>query len=283
VLKPPNGGVFRRSLKTRPCVELLSQYVYRPLAHLVVIALLPLGVAPTVLVATHTLLGMSCGWLIATGRYGWAAVLIQVKTVLDNADGQLARAGGKATEIGRYADTEGDLVVNVALFAGIGWVSGAWVWSVIALVGLTLLLSCDFNAEWMYRRANDLVDDPPADTSRENQFVLRLLRRVYTAIFLPQDRTIRHLSEARFDAVMAARQLDPVSLDGARRRYHDRLTLWVLANFELTTQLAVLGLCLWAGHPTWYLWFVTVSALTVVPLQLRREYLARTALVGSPP
>ncbi len=259
--------------------------MYRPLAHLVVLVLLPLGVAPTVLVTSHTMLGVFCGWLIASGRFGLAAVLIQVKTVLDNADGQLARASGKTTEIGRYADTEGDLVVNVALCAGIGWLTGSWVLSAVALVALTLLLSCDFNADWLYRQANGVLDDPPVDSSSENQIVLRALRRVYTVVFLPQDRAIRQLSDARFRAVTKTRDRDPltrdpVELDRLQRRYHDRFSLWVLANLELTTQLAVLGLCLWFRHPGWYLWFVIGGALTVLPLQLRREYLTRTAMAG---
>ena len=51
-------------------------------------------------------------------------VLLQLKTVLDNADGQLARASGRVTLTGRYLDTEADLVVNAALFAALGYVTG---------------------------------------------------------------------------------------------------------------------------------------------------------------
>jgi archaetidylinositol phosphate synthase len=267
------GGLFQRSLKSRPCIELLSQYLYRPFAHLVVVALLPLGVAPTVLVATHTVLGVTCGWLIAAGHVRVAAILIQVKTVLDNADGQLARASGKTSEIGRYADTEGDLLVNAAMFAGVAYATGAWALSALALIALTLLLSCDFNAEWLYKRAHGLADEAVTDSSNENQVILRALRNVYRVVFLPQDRAIRRVSDARFASL--SRSFDDHQRVTAERRYHDRFTLWVLANLELTTQLAVLGLCLWFRRPTWYLWFVLVGALSIVPLQLRRELRAR--------
>ena len=51
------------------------------------------------------------------GRFLLAALLIQLKTVLDNADGQLARLSGRITAFGRYLDSELDLFVNAALFA----------------------------------------------------------------------------------------------------------------------------------------------------------------------
>ena len=46
-----------------------------------------------------------------------AALLVQLKTLLDNADGQLARLTGRTSAFGRYLDSEVDLLVNAALFA----------------------------------------------------------------------------------------------------------------------------------------------------------------------
>ena len=54
-----------------------------------------------------------------------AAVLLQVKTVLDGADGQLARALDRVTVLGRYLDSESDLLVDAALFAALGSVDRA--------------------------------------------------------------------------------------------------------------------------------------------------------------
>ena len=55
----------------------------------------------------------------AQGRFLLAAILVQAKTVLDNADGQLARLSGRITAFGRYLDSELDLFVNAALFAAV--------------------------------------------------------------------------------------------------------------------------------------------------------------------
>jgi archaetidylinositol phosphate synthase len=249
----------------------MSKYVFRPLAHPVVVGLTTLGIAPTTVVLAHTCLGLFGAGLVAQGHYGLAAVLIQVKTVLDGADGQLARSTGKVTETGRFADTEGDIVVNLGLFIAIGIATDQWLVPSIAFVALTLLLSCDFNAEWLYERAVGSPEKPAVDSSAENQVVLRFLRGFYRVVFLPQDQMIRAFSRARF--VSASEGSDPGQSGEVERRYNDRFTLWVLANLELATQLAVLGLCLVIGKPAWYLWFVIVGASLLVPMQLRREWL----------
>jgi hypothetical protein len=54
----------------------------------------------------------------------------------------------------------------------------------------------------------------------------------------------------------------------------------VLANLGLSTQLAVLGVCLILGVPVVYLWLV-IACVPVLPLlQLRRERLARTVVLA---
>ena len=63
--------------------------------------------------------------------------------------------------------------------------------------------------------------------------------------------------------------------------YNDRATVAVLANLGLSTQLAVLGVCLAAGQPRVYLWLTLVALACLPLLQLRRETLARRALDGA--
>ena len=64
-------------------------------------------------------------------------------------------------------------------------------------------------------------------------------------------------------------------LDAARSAYRDRLTLDVLANLGLTTQLLVLGICLALGVPAVYPWLVLGCLILLVPLQLRAEQRVR--------
>ncbi|MFN3267044.1 MAG: CDP-alcohol phosphatidyltransferase family protein [Deinococcales bacterium] len=263
-------STFEKSLKPRPRVEYVSEYGFRRLAHFVVLLLLPLKVAPTNLVIFHTVLGVVAGFFIAQNQLIWAAVLIQIKTVLDNADGQLARASGMVSEIGRYADTEGDFVVNLALFAGLGALTGQWFLATLSFVIFTLMLSLDFNWEYLYRLEREEYFRPAPDTSKENQKILGLLEQFYKTVFLPQDNLIRRFCEARF-AALYAKNPNPTTQAKARLAYYEADSLLVLANLELSTQLLVLGLLLVVGLPHLFLWFVVACGVVCVLLQSRRE------------
>ncbi len=282
--EPANDSksVYQRSLKPRPRIEFSSEYFFRPIAHLVVQLLLPLKTQPTYLVVFHTCLGVLCGVFIAKGELLLPAILIQVKTVLDNADGQLARASNMISEIGRYLDTEGDTLVNAALFAGLGIVTGAWFLAILAFITFTLLLSFDFNWEYLYLLERNEPFRASPDTSQENQTVLKFLERVYAGFFKPQDIAIRKFSEARFESIYQNNP-NPNARASARLEYYEADSLLVLANLELSTQLAVLGLCLVFGVSELFLWFVLLCGLTVVVLQIRREARAKTVLLGQNP
>jgi archaetidylinositol phosphate synthase len=270
-------NTFEKSLKARPRIEYISEYGFRKLAHLVVLILLPLRVAPTNLVIFHTILGVIAGVLIARGEFIWAALLIQIKTILDNADGQLARASGMVTEIGRYADTEGDFIVNIALFAGLGIYTGQWFLALLAFMIFTLMLSLDFNWEYLYRLERQEYFRPAPDTSKENQTVLRFLENFYARVFKPQDNLIRAFCEQRFEIVYAQNP-NATTQKAARLAYYEADSLFVLANLELSTQLLLLGICLVLGVPQLYLWFVVLCGAICLALQLRREAQAARVL-----
>lgn len=271
-------SLYARSLKPRPRQEYLNARVFRPLAHLVVRALLPLPVPPPAVVVFHSVLGLWAAERIARGGLTAAALLLQLKTVLDNADGQLARARGEETEIGRYLDSELDLVVNAAVFWGLGRATERPALALAAFAALTLLLSLDFNLERAYRLERGEGFRPEPDAKGENRLVLGALRAIYGAVFAPQDRLIRQLDEALFEAVYRRRP-NPGRRVAARLEYHDGFASAVLANLGLTTQLAALGLCLALKQPGLYLGLVLAAGGAVVPLQLRREGRAAEALL----
>ena len=78
-----------------------------------------------VVVLASTAAGLAGAVELARGHLVVAALLVQLKTVLDNADGQLARLTDRVTAFGRYLDSECDLLVNAALFAAVGWTTGS--------------------------------------------------------------------------------------------------------------------------------------------------------------
>jgi phosphatidylglycerophosphate synthase len=256
----------------------LTRAVFGPLGRVVVSLLIPLRVSPIAVVVANGLVGLAAAVAVARGDLVAGAFLLQLKSVLDNADGQLARATGRTSALGRYLDTEVDLLVNVALFAALAHETGHVALAALAFVAVTLALSADFNTDVLYRRARgrDVVTQP----SPENEGpIARALAAVYRAIYAPQDRLLQTLSRRRLERVAGVREGDlPREVVLA---YHDGTTSSVLSNFGLSTQLAVLGMCLVAGAPTVYL-VLTLAIVVVLPiLQFRRDAVARGAAVAS--
>ena len=271
-VEPPAGDAVRRRLHP----ELLATAIFRPLAGALVRVLLPLRVSPRVVELANGVAGLCAVYFVVRGELVAAAVLFQVKTVLDNADGQLARRAGRTSALGRYLDTEIDLLVNVALFTALGYVTGEWALAAVAFVALTLVLSADFNEDVLHRRARGarVVTEPPAEA--EGRLAV-LLARIYRVVFAPQDRAYQAFAARRLGRLLEGVS-DPVRRAEATLAYHDGLTTAVLANLGLSTQLAILGLCLVVSAPEAYLWFTLAGAALLPLLQLRRELRVRKML-----
>ena len=249
--------------KQKPCREYLCEYAFRPAAHLVVLALLPLRVPPPAVVCVSAATGIAGAVEIARGHLLLAALLVQLKTVLDNADGQLARAANRVTPLGRYLDSEADLVVDAALFAAIGWASGHGLLAAAGFAALTAALSVNFNLDRLYRaERGEPAEAMPAGAAP--------LAAVYRLLYAPQDRVVESAVERRL------RGLGPAE----RLAWHDRPTLAVLTNLGMSTQLAVLGLCLVLGSPAAFAWICLAEIAVVAGVWLRRgKIVAATAVV----
>jgi archaetidylinositol phosphate synthase len=273
----PGGPLAARSRKARPRPELVVEYLFGPVARLIVALLLPLRVPPPAVVLANTAAGLAAAWAIWHGDLIVGALLLQLKTLLDNADGQLARAAGRTSTLGRYLDTEADALVNVAVFVSLAHVTGLPWLALGAFVALTVVLSVDFNLEAMYREARGEQFRPPPDDEGGGR-VARVLAAVYDAVFGPQDRAVRSLAQRRLERTLRGVR-DRAVRERATLAYHDGATVAVLVNLGLSTQLAVLGLCLVLDAPTAYLWFALACGLLVPVLWARRERRGRAARV----
>lgn len=256
------SSALARSRKTKVARELICEHVYRPLAHLVVVVLIPLRVPPPLVAATAGATGIAAAIQLAQGRLLLAAILIQAKTILDNADGQLARLSGRITAFGRYFDSEIDLFVNAALFAGLAVAVGRPVLAAVGFLALTIVLSVNFNGERLYRAARgEHVSAMPETTGR----AATLLRRLYLLVYAPQDRLIERFVAYRLREVGPRECLI----------YHDRATIVVLTNLGMSTQLLVFGMCLALGRPAAFAWVALLELALVCLLAMRRELVTR--------
>jgi archaetidylinositol phosphate synthase len=184
--------------------------------------------------------GVAAAVELGRGSLIAAALLVQLKTLLDNADGQLARLTGRISAFGRYLDSEVDLLVNAALFAALAWTTTQPALALAGFLALTSVLSLNFNAERLSRAARA---EPEAETRRT-----AVLRRIYAGVYAPQDR----LAEA---------------LVARRPALTSPLAVSLLANFGMSTQLAAFGLLTAVGHPLAFAW-VALAEIAVIALAL---------------
>lgn len=255
-------SALARSRKARVGHELVCEQLFRPLAHLLVLTLLPLRVPPPAVAAASGATGVLAALQLGQGRFLLAALLVQLKTLLDNADGQLARLSGRITPLGRYLDSELDLVVNAALFAGVAWVTGRPLLAAAGFVALTTVLNVNFNAERLYRAEHG---ERAAAMPETHGRVDGLLRRLYVLVYAPQDRWVERA---------VARRLRGASPQ-ARLAYHDRATVSVLANLGMSTQLLVFGALIAVGRPAAFAWVAIAELGLVAALAAVRELRVR--------
>lgn len=244
-------------------------HVVQPLAHRLVLLLAPTRIQPHQLVLLHTGIGLLAAWLLArSGAAAWlaAALLLQVKSLLDNVDGGLARSTGRVTRMGRYLDTLMDLVVNVALFAALTRHGSPWLaWT--ALVALTLILSAEFNA--MRRHQEEAGTLAPRDApAGAKPLVMALLQGAYGLILAPQDRLLRRLDERLFRRA-SGREWGAAPA-AQRRAWASRWSAVALVNLGLTTQMFTLGLCAALGAPYAYVMVVLLQLPYILLVQVRR-------------
>jgi phosphatidylglycerophosphate synthase len=226
----------------------VCEKVFRPLAHPLVLLLARLRVPPPLVVAAAGVAGLAAAVELGRGSLLAAALLVQLKTLLDNADGQLARLTGRTSAFGRYLDSEVDLLVNAALFAALGWTTARPALALAGFLAVTSVLSLNFNAERLSRAGHA---EPKADGRGT-----AVLRRVYGLVYAPQDRLAESLVARR----PALTTPSAVSL---------------LANLGMSTQLAAFGLLMALGHPLAFAWLalgqVAVIALAIRPRRAPRR------------
>jgi CDP-diacylglycerol--serine O-phosphatidyltransferase len=129
----------------------------------------------------------------------WAAALFLIlKSILDAADGELARVKETPSYTGRYLDSIADSILNAIIFYVLWQMTNtSLVTAILAFLGLQLqgtlynyyyvILRNRFDGDTTSRVVET---DPPVAFSGENQRVVNMLFRLYTLLYGLFDRTI---------------------------------------------------------------------------------------------
>jgi archaetidylinositol phosphate synthase len=266
--------------KIRPRSEVIMLLI-QPIASAGVAYLAKWHINPLWVVLTHAILGFIAALLLVTKNPSlwWvAALLLQLKTLLDNMDGGLARATQKVTLMGRYFDTGMDFFVNIALFFALSFY-GSPLLCWLAFILLTLMLSLDFNTERLYKQAHLVQPQETLPPIGAPKPIYYFFKGFYMLLFAPQDKLIETLDKTLFKRVTGYDYSK--ALKAIQQHWSDLFSTAMLVNLGLSTQMFLLGLCLVLGHPYWYIYSIYLQAAYVLIIQYLRSVRLKRYLVKS--
>lgn len=123
--EPVNGTFqYRKSLKDTSATaakkfDFVDNYLNRPVASLLVRAVYKTPITPNALTYTSFLLGLLGAYFFTRGTYLYfilGGLITQVSSIVDGADGMLARAKNMCSEYGSYLDLFFDRIIDFSLF-----------------------------------------------------------------------------------------------------------------------------------------------------------------------
>ena len=288
--RPSPIEFFRNSLKSKAYYsdELINVYLLRPIAACVVWLLADTPVTPNQLTVAAIVAGCGAAYAYCLGSaisIVWAGVLVTVKDILDDADGQLARAKELYSRRGRFLDSIGDFGVDVVVFAAITWTVFqsfpdvfTFILGTLAFLGITLRVSYHvfyqvsfLHLEGRYnlnRIAEEITDD-----DRRGDAITLGLQRIFLLIYGWQDRLM-----FRIDRWCRGNRVADHNL---MSWYSDKIGLRLSGLMGFGTEFAILTTCSLFNSLRLYL-IINVGALNAVWLMsvlYRRSILSKNLSV----
>jgi phosphatidylglycerophosphate synthase len=266
-MRPGPLEFFKKSLKSDSYYadELINIYFLRPLAAVIVWLVYPTRITPNQLTLAAIVVGCA-----AAGVYlgntptmvALAGLLVTAKDVLDDADGQLARAKQLYSRRGRFLDSIGDVVVDIAVFAAITYVVYqssptimVIVLGILSLLGITLRVSYHvfYQASFLHLEdryvLNRMIEEVTEEDKRGDPVALRL-QILFNLIYTWQDKLMYRIDEWCKGEVVRGENIRPW--------YSDRAGLRISGLLGFGTEFAVLTLCSLYNKLYLYLWLNVV-------------------------
>jgi phosphatidylglycerophosphate synthase len=259
---------YRASVKSDVSDELINSYVLRPLAGCIVWALYDTPVTPNQVTILSTIAGCIAAVFYIQGTPEaciLAGLCVTLKDILDSADGQLARAKQQFSRIGRFLDSIGDFVVNIAVFGAIGWtlfrVSGDWqmlVLAVLGCIGISLRVSyhvfyqvqyLHLQNEYLNNRTSEEIQEEDVRRGGRELILQQIFQMIYgwqDRLVLRIDRWNRGESFRKLPVDVLADPLEEITLVNDRRWrdwYSDVIGLRISGLLGFGTELFLLMIC----------------------------------------
>jgi len=185
----------------------LSDYG-RPIAKLIANSLKHTAATPIHVTWAFVICGLCAIVGIITGHYWVAAILLIWKSILDAADGELARVKQTPSYTGRYFDSIADILLNLAIIVTFMFVTGAHpLLTLFAFLGIQLQGTL-YNYYYVILRNNlegdktsrVFEDKVPVALKGETQQSVNILYGIYRILYKYFDLTIYHLDKSAVNA-----------------------------------------------------------------------------------
>ncbi|AWG21819.1 CDP-alcohol phosphatidyltransferase [Flavobacterium faecale] len=243
----------------------LSDYG-RPFGRLLANSLKNTRFTPIDVTLLFGLSGLTAIYCIIEGHLYWAAFFIVLKSMIDAADGELARLKKTPSYTGRYLDSVFDILLNFMFFSAICYVSNTPFWVTIIAFAALQLQGTLYNYYYVILRHKSAGADAtsmiferhtPTALPGEKQRNVNLMFRIYTYVY------------GAFDAVIYA--LDPKAYLVST---FPNWFMTVLSVYGLGFQLLLIAVMLPLGYVEWILpFFIGYSLLLAVLIPIRRMYI----------
>jgi phosphatidylglycerophosphate synthase len=243
---------FKQSLKSDSFYadELINIFLLRPIAAMIVWLMYPTRITPNQVTVAAILAGLLAAYLYTfntPSAFVAAGLLVTAKDILDDADGQLARAKEMYSRRGRFLDSIGDFVVDVAIFSAITSVVyqthptiGTILLGILSLFGLTLRVSYHvfYQVSFLHlenRYKLNRITEEITESDRKGDSVALRLQQIFLFMYGWQDRFMY-----RLDQWCRGKNFDEKLLP---TWYSDKFALRLSGLLGFGTEFAVLSLC----------------------------------------
>ena len=241
----------------------LSDYG-RPIAQIIANRLKNTSFTPIHVTLAFIISGLIAIYFIINGNYWWAAFFLILKSILDAADGELARVKETPSYTGRYLDSVADILLNAIIFIAIWYITDASIWlTILAFLGIQLqgtlynyyyvILRNKFDGDTTSRIFETKT---PTALKGEKQQHVNILFKLYTVLYGRFDKTIYFL--------------DPRAAYGA---IFPKWLMMAISTFGLGFQLLLIAILLVLELKEYIIpFFVGYSMMIFVFIAIRKLY-----------
>ncbi len=239
----------------------LSDYG-RPIARLISTALKDTRFTPIDVTIWFIISGLIAVACILNGYYWSAAFFLIFKSILDAADGELARIKETPSYTGRYLDSVADIILNAIIFIALWHITDSNIWySILAFLGIQLqgtlynyyyvILRNQFNGDTTSRIFEDTT---PIAMAGEKQKNVNILFGIYKVLYGSFDKTIYFLDQ-----------------NAPKGKVLPKWLMTAISTFGLGFQLLIIAIMLVTGLKDYIIpFFLSYSVMIFIFIAIRK-------------